>query len=184
MSTLQNIIDKILEDANEKKENIERVVIEEKRNLQEKEDIKIQKEENNILETANREGKDIIKRALSIAELRARDTELEAKQEMITKVLEAVIEKLENLSEKDYLSYLENALKELNVSKDAVVFVEDRFLDYVHNARTNYNISEKTVNSGFKVSDGNIIYNNDFRSIVESKREEVEADILQALYGE
>ena len=184
MSTLENIIDKILQDANEKKEIIFSELEEEKTRLEKIEDERIKEEEQRILDSAKREAKDLLKRELSIVQLKARDIELEAKQDMITKVLEAVISRLENLSKEDYLSYLEKALEELKPSKDAKVFVEDRFLDYIHNAKLDYNISEETVQSGFKVSDGNINYNNDFRSIVESQREEVESKILTTLFGE
>ena len=54
------------------------------------------------------------------------------------------------------------------VSKDMKLALGDKILDY--------KISDKTVESGCSIKDGNLIYNNEFSNLIEFNREELERE--------
>ena len=59
------------------------------------------------------------------------------------------------------------------VSKDMKLALGDKILDY--------KISDKTVESGCSIKDGNLIYNNEFSNLIEFNREELEREILNKI---
>ncbi|MDO5755103.1 MAG: V-type ATP synthase subunit E family protein [Tissierellia bacterium] len=182
MSSLDNIVKKILLDAeNEKKD-----ILSDAEEIQEKNLIRSSNESKdeveNIMERAKRQGEQIKEKKVSAATLRSRDIKLAAKQEVVDKVLDRVVETLENMDDQKYLEYLEKSLGSLSLdSKDEVRVQKDK-LDVVKNANLKYNISDETVNSGFSILKGNILYNNDFKSLVESRKDDFELEIVKSLF--
>ena len=115
MSNLDNIIDEILQDAKNESEKIVEDAKSEVANLVGKTESEAQKNADKIIEKARVEGAQSKDRIISNSSLTARDMILVAKQEMINKVFELTKEKLKTLNHEDYLKFVENSLKTLDV---------------------------------------------------------------------
>lgn len=184
MSKIENITGKIELDA---KNEAEKIVSEAKKkadrmiSLREKD---AKKRADRIIEKASNEAESIVEKALSSAELKARDDILRAKEKVVERVFSMANEKLKNLSEEDYLNYLKKSLEDIDLKDDAVVFVPEKYYKVVEDANLGINISrDEFVDSGFSIKIGKIRYNNEFESLVEAKKDELEYLIVQKLFG-
>lgn len=125
MSNLDNIIDEILQDAKNESEKIVEDAKSEVANLVGKTESEAQKNADKIIEKARVEGAQSKDRIISNSSLTARDMILVAKQEMINKVFELTKEKLKTLNHEDYLKFVENSLKTLDVKEDSEIILTE-----------------------------------------------------------
>lgn len=125
MSNLDNIIDEILQDAKNESEKIVEDAKSEVENLVGKTESEAQKNADKIIEKARVEGAQSKDRIISNSSLTARDMILVAKQEMINKVFELTKEKLKTLNHEDYLKFVENSLKTLDVKEDSEIILTE-----------------------------------------------------------
>ena len=119
---------------------------------------------------------------ISNANLKSRDMILQAKEELADDILEKVLERLKNIDTKKYLKFVENILKNLNLSKNAEVMVSKDMKLALGDKILDYKISDQTVESGCSIKDGNLIYNNEFSNLIELNREELEREILNKIF--
>ena len=101
---------------------------------------------------------------------------------MADDILEKVLERLKNIDTKKYLKFVENILKNLNLSKNAEVMVSKDMKLALGDKILDYKISDQTVESGCSIKDGNLIYNNEFSNLIEFNREELEREILNKIF--
>ena len=182
MSNLDNLVAEILQQAQKEANRMLTKAKTENSEFSEKENKKVQKEVEAIKDKATEEAQALKERVISNANLKSRDMILQAKEELVDDILERVLERLKNIDAKKYLKFVENILKNLNLSKNAEVIVSkdmrlalgDRILDY--------RISDQTVESGCSIKDGNLIYNNEFSNLIEFNREELEREILNKIF--
>ena len=141
-----------------------------------------QKEVDAINDKAQEEAQALKERVISNANLKSRDMILQAKEELADDILEKVLENLKNIDTKKYLKFVENILKNLNLSKNAEVMVSKDMKLALGDKILDYKISDQTVESGCSIKDGNLIYNNEFSNLIEFNREELEREILNKIF--
>ena len=84
---------------------------------------KIQKEIENIQWKVNEEAISLKERIISNANLKSRDMVLQAKEELVDRILGKALERLKNIDKDSYLNFIENTLKTLDVSKDTEIIL-------------------------------------------------------------
>lgn len=182
MSNLDNLVAEILQQAQKEANRMLTKAKTENSEFSEKENKKVQKEVEVIKDKAEEEAKALKERVISNANLKSRDMILQAKEELADDILEKVLERLKNIDTKKYLKFVENILKNLNLSKNAEVMVSKDMKLALGDKILDYKISDQTVESGCSIKDGNLIYNNEFSNLIEFNREELEREILNKIF--
>jgi len=182
MSNLDKLVAEILQQAQKEANRMLTKAKTENSEFSEKENKKIQKEVDAINDKAQEEAQALKERMISNANLKSRDMILQAKEELADDILEKVLEKLKNIDSKKYLKFVENILKNLNLSKNAEVMVSKDMKLALGDKILDYKISDQTVESGCSIKDGNLIYNNEFSNLIEFNREELEREILNKIF--
>lgn len=185
MSNLDNLIQKILDDAKERASIIMEDSIKVKEEIIDSKLREANENKKKIVERATGEASLLKDRVISSAELKVRNEKLKAKQSVIERVFNLSKESLRNLDEAQYISFLTNTLKGLNLSGEETLIVPERMRDKVKSLGLFPKVSEEeTVDSGFLIKDKGIILNYTFDSLVEHYREELETEIAQSLFKE
>ena len=182
MSNLDNLVAEILQQAQKEANRMLTKAKTENSEFSEKENKKIQKEVDAINDKAQEEAQALKERVISNANLKSRDMILQAKEELVEDVLERVLERLKNIDTKKYLKFVENILKNLNLSKNAELIVTKDMRLALGDKILDYKISDQTVESGCSIKDGNLIYNNEFSNLIEFNREELEREIINKIF--
>ena len=182
MSNLDKLVAEILQQAQKEANRMLTKAKTENSEFSEKENKKIQKEVDAINDKAQEEAQALKERMISNANLKSRDMILQAKEELADDILEKVLERLKNINTKKYLKFVENILKNLNLSKNAEVMVSKDMKLALGDKILDYKISDQTVESGCSIKDGNLIYNNEFSTLIEFNREELEREILNKIF--
>ena len=182
MSNLDKLVAEILQQAQKEANRMLTKAKTENSEFSEKETKKIQKEVDVINDKAQEEAQALKERVISNANLKSRDMILQAKEELADDILERVLERLKNVDAKKYLKFVENILKNLNLSKNAEVMVSKDMKLALGDKILDYKISDQTVESGCSIKDGNLIYNNEFSNLIEFNREELEREILNKIF--
>ena len=182
MSNLDNLVAEILQQAQKEANRMLTKAKTEHSEFSEKENKKVQKEVEAIKDKATEEAQALKERVISNANLKSRDMILQAKEELVDDILERVLERLKNIDAKKYLKFVENILKNLNLSKNAEVIVSKDMRLALGDKILDYRISDQTVESGCSIKDGNLIYNNEFSNLIEFNREELEREILNKIF--
>ena len=182
MSNLDKLVAEILQQAQKEANRMLTKAKTENSEFSEKENKKIQKEVDAINDKAQEEAQALKERVISNANLKSRDMILQAKEELADDILEKVLERLKNIDTKKYLKFVENILKNLNLSRNAEVMVSKDMKLALGDKILDYKISNQTVESGCSIKDGNLIYNNEFSNLIEFNREELEREILNKIF--
>lgn len=182
MSNLDKLVAEILQQAQKEANRMLTKAKTENSEFSEKENKKIQKEVDAINDKAQEEAQALKERVISNANLKSRDMILQAKEELADDILEKVLERLKNIDSKKYLKFVENILKNLNLSRNAEVMVSKDMKIALGDKILDYKISDQTVESGCSIKDGNLIYNNEFSNLIEFNREELEREILNKIF--
>ena len=182
MFNLDKLVAEILQQAQKEANRMLTKAKTENSEFSEKENKKIQKEVDAINDKAQEEAQALKERMISNANLKSRDMILQAKEELADDILEKVLERLKNIDTKKYLKFVENILKNLNLSKNAEVMVSKDMKLALGDKILDYKISDQTVESGCSIKDGNLIYNNEFSNLIEFNREELEREILNKIF--
>ena len=182
MSNLDKLVAEILQQAQKEANRMLTKAKTENSEFSEKENKKIQKEVDAINDKAQEEAQALKERVISNANLKSRDMILQAKEELADDILERVLERLKNIDTKKYLKFVENILKNLNLSKNAEVMVSKNMKLALGDKILDYKISDQTVESGCSIKDGNLIYNNEFSNLIDFNREELEREILNKIF--
>ena len=182
MSNLDKLVAEILQQAQKEANRMLTKAKTENSEFSEKENKKVQKEVEAINDKAAEEAQALKERVISNANLKSRDMILQAKEELVEDVLERVLERLKNIDTKKYLKFVENILKNLNLSKNAELIVTKDMRLALGDKILDYKISDQTVESGCSIKDGNLIYNNEFSNLIEFNREELEREILNKIF--
>ena len=182
MSNLDKLVAEILQQAQKEANKMLTKAKTENSEFSEKENKKIQKEVEAINDKAQEEAQALKERIISNANLKSRDMILQAKEELADDILEKVLERLKNIDTKKYLKFVENILKNLNLSKNAELIVTKDMRLALGDKILDYKISDQTVESGCSIKDGNLIYNNEFSNLIEFNREELEREILNKIF--
>ena len=123
MSNLDNLVAEILQQAKKEANRILTKAKAENLEFTEKENKKIQREVDILEQKSKEEAISLKERILSNANLKSRDMILQAKEELVDKVLEKALERLKNIDKDSYLDFIENTLKNLNVSNNTEIIL-------------------------------------------------------------
>ena len=182
MSNLNNLTSKILNDAEEKKKYILA-------------DAEAQKDK--IITKANIEAEVKKARIISNAKLSVRNDMLRAKQDVISKVFNEAIEKLQNLSNGDYKYYVISTLDSLELEGTEVIIINEKDKDIFSNEfleALNKELESKgkkgsitlnmegKFNGGFILDRNGIQINNTFEALINSLRGELEFEVNKVLF--
>ena len=185
MSSLENLTQKILDDA---KMEADRIIDESTKNNEGIISSKINEaneKKKRIIEKAISEAAMMKERIISNAELRVRDEKLKAKQEVINRVFRLSKERLRDLDENDYEKFLKSNLGLLSLKGTELLIVPDKMKSKVKSLGLFQNISaDETVDSGFLLKDKDVTMNFSFDSLVDYLREELETEIALDLFKE
>lgn len=184
MTNLENLMKKIIDDANLKAEHIMREAMDKKQQIiKEKEELALQ-EKKKIIDKAEQRARLAKERVISRAELQARDEKLAAKQEVIEKVFALAKEKLRHLDEKQYMAFLKKQLQSIQWKGTEILIVPEKYVEKVQELELPVQVSrEEFVDSGFLVKDGNIVSNYSFEALVDFYRDEIEPVIAKDLFA-
>ncbi|EFI41635.1 V-type ATP synthase subunit E [Peptoniphilus sp. oral taxon 386] len=182
MSNLDNLINKIETDSVKKSEEILSQANQKASEIISENEERAKTEAKKIIDRANKDSEKILDKAISGAELKARDMVLEAEQKIVDRVFETVIDRLENLSDEEYITYVKNSIANVKLTSNSVLIVPERYKQAVKNADFGIEISDESVKSGFALLMGNILYNNKFEDIVEVKKSDFEMEVFEKLF--
>ena len=183
MSNLDNLVAEILQQA---KKEANRILAKAKaKNLEftEKENKKIQREVDILEQKSEEEAISLKERILSNANLKSRDMILQAKEELVDRILEKALERLQNLDKDRYLEFVENTLKKLNISENAEIILSRKMKNILGDEIFGYKVSDDVVESGCSIKDGKVVFNNEFSNLLEFNKEDLEREILKKIFG-
>ena len=183
MSNLDNLVAEILQQAKKEANRILTKAKAENLEFTEKENKKIQREVDILEQKSKEEAISLKERIVSNANLKSRDTILQAKEELVGRVLEKALERLKNIDKDSYLDFIENTLKNLNVSKNTEIILTKKMKEIIGDEIFGYKVSDDVVESGCSIKDGNLIYNNEFSNLLEFNKEDLEKEILKKIFG-
>ncbi|HCL4438213.1 V-type ATP synthase subunit E [Clostridium botulinum] len=199
MSNLENLTSKIIEDANKEAEKLLSEAKKEENKIVDEKIKKANKAKEQIIERAKRESKTKAERVISNAHLKVRNNKLEAKQEMINKVFDEAVIKLQNLSKDEYLNFVKSSILSLDIEGDEEIIVSPNDKDKIDISlmlTLNNKLKAKGKKDLLKISNENrnikggfILYkngieiNNSFEALVDSLRDELEQEIIEALFS-
>ncbi len=183
MSNLDNLTQKILDDAKNKAD----IIMEE--STRKKEEIinsrvkDAHEKQTKIIEKATTEASMMKDRVISNAELRVRDEILKAKQDLINDVFLKAEEKLNSLNEEEYVKFLQSNIKDINFKGNEVIVVPEKMKEKVKTIGLYPKVADdESVESGFLVKDNDVILNFTFKSLINYYREELEGEIANKLF--
>lgn len=198
MSNLNNITSKIIKDAEEKRDEILNAAQVESDSIISKETKKAKNLEVELIEKAKIEAKARENRVISNARLKVRNNELKAKQDMISKVFEKAVERLNSLSTLEYKEYILRALDSLDLEGTEILIINKKDEDVINN-KFLLDLNNKLISLGKKgkisiLTNGNfdrgfildrngIQINNTFESLVKSLRSELELEVTKVLFN-
>lgn len=182
MSNLNNLIEEIVQEAKKEANQIMEKTKVENLNFSENEDKKIEKLCKEIQQKAEIEAVADKERMISNANLKARDMVLLAKQEIVSEILSKALEKLRNLEESEYLNFLKTVLEKVNKTEETEIILSNSMKEKLGEKVLGYKVSSQTVDSGCSIKTGEIIYNNEFTTLLDFYREDLEKEILEKIF--
>ena len=183
MSNLDNLVAEILQQAKKEANRILTKAKAENLEFTEKENKKIQREVDILEQKSKEEAISLKERIVSNANLKSRDTILQAKEELVGRVLEKALERLKNIDKNSYLEFVKNVLKGLKISKNAEIILTRKMKDELGEEIFGYKISDDVVESGCSIKDGKVVFNNEFSNLLEFNKEDLEREILNKIFG-
>ncbi|MDZ4991405.1 V-type ATP synthase subunit E [Clostridium perfringens] len=197
MSNLNNLTSKILNDAEEKKNYILADAEAQKDRIISKKTNRAEADKEEIITKANIEAEVKKARIISNAKLSVRNDMLRAKQDVISKVFNKAIEKLQNISRDEYKSYIESTLRALELEGEEVIIINEIDKDIFSNEfleALNKELESKgkkgsitlnmegKFNGGFILDRNGIQINNTFEALINSLRGELEFEVNKVLF--
>lgn len=185
MSNLDNLTQKILDDAKNRASEIVKGA--EKRNdsLINHRVKEANERKEKILEKAETEAEMLKDRVISSAELKVRDEKLSAKQEVMDAVFQKAKDRLSDLDQKEYIEFVEASLRDIDTEgKPSLLVQKEKAQQLKELSDKVVLVDDESVDSGFILKYGDIIYNYTFDALVDEIREDLEGEIAQQLFEE
>lgn len=179
MTGLDNLVSKIIEQANSEAQNIIEEAKKEVLSIKAKAKVELDKEVKK-LETKNEQNRNLTKEQLkSSAELKARNNKLATKQNVINSVFENVYEELKNMNDDEYVTFIKKHI----VNESSEIIVTKDKLDVCKKEVPQIKFSEtRFVESGFIEATDEIENNYTFKSRISTIKEEVEGQLAKILF--
>ncbi|MEG2291211.1 MAG: V-type ATP synthase subunit E family protein [Clostridium sp.] len=196
MSNINNMTSKIIKDAEEKSKEILASAEEEKNKILLKK-INIANElKTEIVMKSEIEAKSKKERMISGATLKARNSKLGAKQNVIQSVFTSSIERLNNLSKEEFIEFVKNTILSLGeigdqnliLNKDGIELVDINFVNSINESlgnNGNITVSNKigVFKGGFILEKDGVEMNNTYDALVSSLVDELEFEVASILFN-
>lgn len=199
MANLNNLTNRILEEAKMQSNEIISNANSEKNKIIEKRINEANEINTEIIEKGKRESETRKERIISNSELKVRNKKLEAKQIIISKVFDKAIEGLCDLSKDEFLSFLKKTVLNSNITGEENLIlnakgkgmISEDFLSELNKSLKNQGksgvlkLSNETgeFKGGFILEKDGIEINNTFEALVNSMRDDLEYDVAQVLFS-
>ena len=184
MSNLENLTDKILEEAKKKAEKQIREAQAFSEDAVSKKIREAEEKKAKLLEKAAFDANLLKERMISNAEVNSRNEVLSGKQKVIDMVFVEAKNRLRDLPKDDYIRYIKNTLSTLNLKGTETLLVKSEYRDEIRTLGLGFDIADETVDSGFQVKDEKISLNYNFNDMVDFYRDELVKDVANALFKE
>ncbi|MBC7088449.1 MAG: hypothetical protein H5T96_08285 [Tissierellales bacterium] len=183
MSNLENLTQRIIEDAKKEAEEIRKEADEKSKNIIGSKVSLAQNEAKKIIDKSKQEAVLIKERAISAAKLKSRDQELEAKQYILDRAFEKAKQQLKNLDDQSFEKLLSEALKDIKEDSSVTVIISEDKKNLVPKFNKNLNVEiDNTIDGGFIIKEDNVYYNFTFDAMINGLREELETEIASILF--
>lgn len=185
MSNLENLTQKILDDAQRSANEILEAAKSKNEGIVSSRVMDAKERSKRIVDKAIDEAKMAKDRVISNSELYVRDEKLKAKQGVMDRVFAIAKDRLNNMNEDEYIKFLKDTIKGLNLNGTETLVVPEKFRNKVKTVGIINKVSDtRTVESGFLIEDGKTVINYTFESLVDYLREGLEANIAQVIFKE
>lgn len=184
MNNLELILESINSKASEEKNQILEAAQAEAKKIIEDSQKESKAEIDKIIEDAKKEAALIESNEALSSSRKARDIKIAAKNELIDKVLEKVYQNLKNLDRPQYKKFVTNRLKDFP-NKNAQILLKEG-MEYAFESVDlgGLSVSNETVDDGFLIKDGKVIYDNSFSSIIDYEKDDLKKIISKELFSE
>ncbi|WP_373898579.1 V-type ATP synthase subunit E [Haloimpatiens sp. FM7315] len=199
MANIDNLVGKIIEESENKKNEILANAKNEEQGIIKERIQKAETKKAEMLEKAEMEAISKKERIVSSSQLKVRNEKLEAKQKMIEKVFEEAVEKLADLPKEDFLKYVETKILSLDICGDESLilnskgkeivsenFVEDinkKLLNEGKKGSIKLNSQTRNFKGGFILEKNGIEINNTFEALVSAMKDELEYEVATVLFS-
>jgi V/A-type H+-transporting ATPase subunit E len=184
MSNLENLTEKILEEARVKAEKQIRDAEAFSQDTVAKKVKEAEERKVKLLEKAAFDANLLKERIVSNAEVNSRNEVLNGKQKIIEQVFVEAKKRLSELPKDDYIAYVKNTLSTLKLKGTETLLVKKEYQDEIRALGLGYDVSDESVESGFQVKDDKISLNYNFNDMVDFYRDELVKDVASALFKE
>ena len=184
MSNLENLTEKILEEAKKKAEKQIREAEAFSEDAVSKKIREAEEKKAKLLEKAAFDANLLKERMISNAEVNSRNEVLNGKQKVIDMVFIEAKNRLRDLPKDDYIRYIKNTLSTLNLKCTETLLVKSEYRDEIRTLGLGFEIADETVDSGFQVKDEKISLNYNFNDMVDFYRDELVKDVANSLFKE
>ena len=182
MNNLEVILESIISEGNTKRDQILRDAKEEADKIIYKSKNEAEVKAREIVDKANREAQSILKNESVSAKRESRDIEISAKNKVIDKIVEKLLENLKNIDNDSYKNFVLNTLKNSDIKSGDLILAE-KYKDALKNEDFNgFNISDESVEDGFVVKSGKIEYDNRFSSIIKYNIDDIRKQISSEIF--
>lgn len=197
MSNISNLTNKIVEDAKVTAKNLlDEAKIKEK-NTVDKRISEAELERSTLISRAESEAKIRAERIVSNAHLQVRNMKLTAKGEILNNIFNIALKNLNELSDERLLKFMEDSILSLNIDGDEELIVDENnivvtpeFMLKINKAlKAKGKLGElklsfkKGIKGGYVITKNGIGINNTFESLIKSLRNELEAEVISALFS-
>ncbi|PSJ31104.1 ATP synthase subunit E [Peptostreptococcus russellii] len=180
MAELSNLTNRILEEAKSLADEIVKSAELKAENIMKKSNEQAKLRYDSIVEKGTLEAENLKERLKSNAKLKARDNELNAKQEVIKRVFEEALEDVKNIDDEKLISYIQN---NASFSEDSILLVQKDRLDLIKEKFPQSKVSEERfVDSGFVEISGGIEKNFTFSTQIDYIKDEIQGEIAKVLF--
>lgn len=183
MAKVENLTQKILDDAKQRADEILREHEEKRRQVIDRKNRELEEELNRIGRSAENEAARSRERVLSNARLTTRNEELTIRQEKMDEAFQKAKEKLSDMPNAEFKTFVENTLKKLGDAGAQAILVPENRKQALGDKVAGIPVeTDHGSADGFSIRSERVFLNYRFDSLVDSMREEMEQDIRASLF--
>ena len=193
MSNLENLIDKIIKDSQEQAEQILKNAQSQADSIKKNTEAELDEEKKRIITDAELAAEVAAEQIIINQKFEIRNNSLQAKQKTIDHVFDIALDKLNNLTKEEFLSFLEKSILELSTNDEVIILPSkykfgniDWLNDYLkkNNQKGNLKLykGERDINGGFILLKDGIEQNSTFEALLQFYRYELENAVIDTLF--
>ncbi len=184
MANVENLTQKILDDAKREASEILAQAKEKALQITDRKGKETEEEVQRITRSAENEAERSRERVLSNARLKVRNEELSIKQEKMEEAFTRAKALLSEMPDAEFKAFLENTLKNLGTGTNQVVQIPAKRKAAVGTQIAGRPVEvTDAVTDGFSVKEGQLYFNYYFDALVDASRDEMEQEVRDSLFA-